>query len=71
MTTARLESVHKPGIYLDRSPTGAGKTHADIQLCEAAGTSLTIVPSHANCQETELLYREHGLDAAAYPPLDK
>ena len=71
MTTARLESVNKPGIYLDRSPTGAGKTHADIQLCEAAGTSLTIVPSHANCQETELLYREHGLDAAAYPPLDK
>ena len=71
MTKRRLESVNKPGIYLDRSPTGAGKTHADIQLCKAVGKSLTVVPSHANCQETELLFREHGLNAAAYPPLDK
>lgn len=71
MVAARLASVGKPGVYLDRSETGAGKTFADLQLCQAAGTSLTVLPSHVNCQETETLFREHGLEAAAFPALDK
>jgi hypothetical protein len=30
MEKARLDSLGKPGVYLDRSPTGAGKSHVDF-----------------------------------------
>ena len=30
MLEARLNSLGKPGVYVDRSPTGAGKSHVDV-----------------------------------------
>jgi hypothetical protein len=67
---SRIESVGTPGIYLDTSPTGSGKSHADRKAADMAGTSLTIEPTHKNCEQTESDYQKHGLDAAAYPKLD-
>jgi hypothetical protein len=32
MVAARLASLDRPGIYLDRSPTGSGKSHVDRQV---------------------------------------
>ncbi|MCG2684363.1 MAG: DUF3854 domain-containing protein [Planctomycetales bacterium] len=71
LAAARLESVGTPGICLDRSPPGAGKSTADLPAMEAAGTSLTVVPAHYNCRETEAVYAGAGLAAAAYPQLSE
>jgi hypothetical protein len=32
MVAARLASLDRPGVYLDRSPTGSGKSHVDRQV---------------------------------------
>ena len=39
MAAARIESIGKPGLYCDSSPTGAGKSHADRQAMIAASRS--------------------------------
>ncbi|PCH79625.1 MAG: hypothetical protein COB96_04295 [Planctomycetota bacterium] len=51
MAAARIESLGKPGLYCDSSPTGAGKSHADRKAMIAANKSLTVLPTHANCRE--------------------
>ncbi len=35
-----------------------------------AGTSLTVLPTHKNCEEVEAAYNGAGLDAVAYPTLN-
>jgi hypothetical protein len=70
MLRARLDSLLVPGIYFDGSPTGAGKSFADIESARAAGSSLTVLPSHSLCEETEAAYNQAGLPAAAYPRLN-
>lgn len=67
----RVESVDKPGLYLDRSPPGSGKSFADVPACRKAGKSLTVVPSHKNAEQVEELLIGQGLNAVAYPKLDK
>ncbi len=67
MADRRVESIGKPGIYLDQSETGAGKTHADIAAFRLAGRSLSIQPTHKNCEEVVTALRAQGLDAVAYP----
>jgi hypothetical protein len=39
MLDARIESLDKPGIYIDTSPTGSGKSHADIETTRRIRTS--------------------------------
>jgi len=68
---ARMDSVDRHGVYLDTSPPGAGKSHADMPAMDKAGSSLTVLLTHANCKETEQLYLAYPLDAAAYPALTK
>lgn len=67
----RVESVGRPGINLDRSGTGYGKTTADFAAIKAVaendGLALVILPSHANCAELEKESIELGIDAVAYP----
>jgi hypothetical protein len=58
------------GRYLDRSPTGAGKTHATISALRLASSSLTVLPTHANVGERVAEMRAHGVDAVAYPELN-
>lgn len=67
----RVKSLDHPGVYLDTGRTGSGKSYADLQAIARTTKSLTIEPTHKNCQETEVKYRSHGIDATAYPALTK
>jgi hypothetical protein len=72
----RVQSVRESGkarglVYLDRSATGAGKSTADHAAMALAGSSLTILQTHRNCEEKEQELQRLGLDAVAYPRLDK
>ncbi|MGA2256360.1 MAG: hypothetical protein ABSG53_17055 [Thermoguttaceae bacterium] len=72
MVQARLDSVLLPGtVNFDGSPTGSGKSRADIPAARLAGSSLTVLPVHRNCEELESEYRKAGLSAVAYPSLTK
>jgi hypothetical protein len=73
MVDLRVQSVMAidGGVYLDRSPTGSGKSRADIPAVRLAGTSLTVVPTIRNSKEAEESYNREGLLAAAYPALTK
>ncbi|RIK74929.1 MAG: hypothetical protein DCC68_22165 [Planctomycetota bacterium] len=70
MARARVNSIGKPGVYLDRSPTGAGKSTADHAALRRVKTSLTILPSHKNTKAAEKDMLAAGLDAVRYIPLD-
>ncbi len=65
----RLDSVGNPGIYLDTSPTGSGKSYADAAACQKAGHSLTLQATHKQCAATEGEYQRSGMAAVAYPAL--
>ena len=67
MKQKRLDSVGKPGVRLDGSPTGAGKTYADLAAFKAAGEGVTIQPTHANGKEVVASMRSEGIDAVKYP----
>jgi DNA-binding transcriptional ArsR family regulator len=69
MAQARVESIDFPGCYLDRSPTGSGKSHADIAAVIKAGTSLVVTPTHDNCEEQVELFYANGITAVAYPAM--
>ena len=64
---SRQDVIGKPGIYLDRSPTGSGKSTADIAAIRKVGRSLIVTPTHENCQEIEEAMNQSGIDAKAYP----
>ena len=55
------------GVYLDCSPTGAGKSHSDALAFEAAGGGLSIQPTHRNCAEVVADFQSRGIDAGAAP----
>lgn len=71
LAISRVDSIGKRRVYLDTSPVGSGKSYADKSACQKATTSLTIQPTHKNCQETETSYTDFGLNAVAYPPLNR
>lgn len=71
MVGNRLESLGRPGLYADCSPTGSGKSYADRQAMRAAEKSLTLLPDHSNCNEQVAELIADGFDAAAYPRLDE
>jgi hypothetical protein len=65
----RAVAVEQPGLHLDASPTGSGKTHATNAALARASSSLTVLPTHANVQERVVEMRTHGIDAVAFPEL--
>jgi len=67
LRTARTESLKRPGVYLDKSPTGAGKSFADQTAIRQASSSLVILPTHDNCRELARDLQADGIDAQAYP----
>jgi hypothetical protein len=69
LAAARLESVGVPGVNLDRSPPGAGKSFADMPAAKRAKKSLSVVRTHDNAKEVEGVYLRHHLDVARYPQL--
>jgi uncharacterized protein DUF3854 len=71
MVRSRVESVGRPGLYIDVSPTGSGKSHSDTAAIQRVDRSLTILPSHKLCEETVLLYAKNDIVAAAFPKLSE
>ena len=73
MRQARQRSLTTPGCYTDASPTGAGKSHVDLQILEQAShsavplTALLVLPTHENGREVVEAGRERGLSISAYP----
>lgn len=67
LASDRVESLEQPGVYLDSSPTGSGKSFADKSAIRQATKSLVILPTHDNCREHERELRDEGLNAKAYP----
>jgi hypothetical protein len=61
------------GVFLDRSPMGAGKSHADVaalnRLEIQERRSLTLVPTHGNCAEVEDALSGEAIACASYPNL--
>ena len=71
MQASRLASLKSPPlIYFDGSPTGAGKSTADLAVMREAGQSLTLLPTHKACEELAEKLTKDGLVAAAFPALD-
>ncbi len=64
---SRLDVVGHPGTFLDRSPTGVGKSTADIEAVRQVERALIVSPSHQNCREIEDAMLKAGIDARAYP----
>ena len=71
MVDNRAKTIGKPGVYLDCSPTGAGKSYADLVTIQGVEKSRTFVPTHALAKELVSEMQEQGLEAAAPSPLDK
>lgn len=67
LTEARRKSVGNPGIYLDRSPTGAGKSFADKAAIEQSGRGLIVTPTHEQSHEIVTELRLAEIDAVAFP----
>ncbi len=63
----RIEILDKSGLYLDRSPTGAGKSFADAEAFRRALKSLCVLPTHKDCRKLADRLGVQGLDAEAYP----
>lgn len=55
MREARMNSINRPGVYLDRSGTGTGKTHLSAEMVVAAADMgqrvAVLVPTHDNAVE--------------------
>ena len=68
---AHQQAAVVPGVYLDRSPTGSGKTFAAMLAIQQASSSLTVLPTHANVRERTAEYLAAGIDAAAFPDLSE
>jgi len=71
MSRSRVGSIDYPRVYLDTSPPGSGKTYADMPAAARAGSSLIVVPTHANCREVAGQFQAAELLAEAYPELSK
>ena len=72
MLESRLWSLGKPGVYLDRSGTGTGKSRQSVTACAEAARRgqrvLYVAPVHANADEIVGMMRDAGIvDAGKYP----
>ncbi|MDC0274584.1 hypothetical protein OAK91_07620, partial [Planctomycetaceae bacterium] len=67
----RVPTVGKPGVYIDTSPTGAGKSYSDIaaiKKTQELGTRVLLVePTHKACKERVEELDQNGVNAVAYP----
>lgn len=73
MERKRKASLDNPGIYLDRSPTGTGKSYFDGIVLSEFGEdegSLSLQPTHLNCEEVQRELARLGIDSATFPKLD-
>lgn len=67
MEHSRLDSVGTAGVRLDKGPTGAGKSTADLAAFHRASRSLAVQPTHENCEAVVKDCEAAGVHAVAYP----
>lgn len=68
MLARRLESLDAgEGVWLDRSPCGAGKSHATGELIAEAGAALLVVRTHEFAAEVAEDLRKRGVTAEVFP----
>lgn len=63
----RQDVIEKPGMYLDRSPTGSGKSTADVESVRQVSRALIVCPTHENGAEIVEGMIEAGIDAMKFP----
>lgn len=63
----RQDALRTPGMYLDRSPTGSGKSTADIESVRQVGRALIVTPCHENGEEIVENMLTANIDAMKYP----
>jgi hypothetical protein len=68
---AHRQAVAVPGLHLDRSPTGSGKTHATIEAIKRANSCLIALPTHANIREFVPVLQAAGIPAIPSPELSE
>jgi len=68
---AHQRAVAIPGLHLDRSPTGSGKTHATIEAIKRANSCLIALPTHANIRELVPELQAAGIPAIPSPELSE
>jgi hypothetical protein len=66
----RALAVDRPGLHLDRSPTGSGKTYSTVQAMKRVSSSLTALPTHANVVERVREMQDAGVPAVAFPEMN-
>ena len=72
MRDERIGSLGASGVYLDRSPTGSGKTRAcvnPIRRIRHEGLSHISVPTHDQAEEAWHECLRQGIDAGLFPKL--
>ena len=65
------EMIQTPGIHILNAPTGGGKSYLTNEAVKRVGSSLTILPTHANVRERLDELKQAGVDAVAYPELNE
>ena len=63
----RQDVIGHPGIFLDRSPTGSGKSTADIESVRQVGRALIVAPCHENGEEIVKDMLKAGIDSMKFP----
>lgn len=71
LSRLRVRSLSAPGVYLDRSPPGGGKSYADTDAIKSSTSSLVVLPSHDQCSEFEKLCDTMEIMAVAFPKLTR
>lgn len=67
LTEKKLASLTAPGVYLDSSPVGSGKSWSDRQAVPLVGKAVIVVPTVEGAEETATALRDAGIDARATP----
>jgi hypothetical protein len=68
----RRKIADKPGLHLDTSPTGSGKSTADfVDLRRSERRSLIVVPAHVNCGHVVQESKCRHVECVAFPKLSE
>ena len=63
----RREEISEPGLYLDASPPGLGKSYLDTQTALHGGKMLVLVPTHRQCESAIAQFAEQNIEAVKFP----
>jgi hypothetical protein len=67
LVAAKLASLTSPGVHIDCSPVGSGKSWSDRQAVAQVGKAVIVVPTVEGAAETATALQEAGIDARFTP----